>query len=86
MAILISTIVDQGLVVDGDSGLYGHFNFYYCRSNHLCLLDFQVYMAILISTIVDGRQSDEYVGEVYMAILISTIDVNLTKLPQTLRR
>ena len=55
MAILISTIVDQGLVVDGDSGLYGHFNFYYCRSNHLCLLDFQVYMAILISTIVDGR-------------------------------
>ena len=42
-------------------------------------------MAILISTIVDMLA---VIMEqlVYMAILISTIDVNLTKLPQTLRR
>ncbi len=57
MAILISTIVDYQERMPWKHGLYGHFNFYYCRSLGNDPESGNVYMAILIFTIVDVLHS-----------------------------
>ncbi len=52
--------------------LYGLINFYYCRSKEPDTEIYNVYMAWLISTIVDGDMNEQ-LQKVYMAWLISTI-------------